>query len=98
MVEEEGYKRRQFVICGTEGTIQIQPLEPPKLRMALDRPRDPYKRGYQDVELPPIPGRYDEQLRELASILRGEMENPYSYAHDLAVQETLLAACGCPLD
>ena len=98
VVEEEGYKRRQFVICGTEGTIQIQPLEPPKLRMALDRPRDPYKRGYQDVELPPIPGRYDEQLRELASILRGEMENPYSYAHDLAVQETLLAACGCPLD
>jgi predicted dehydrogenase len=96
VVEVEGYKRRQFVVCGTEGTIEIFPLEPPKLRLALAHPREPFVRGYQDVELPPIPGRYDEQLAELAKIVRGEMENPYPLSHDLIVQEALLAACGYP--
>jgi predicted dehydrogenase len=96
VVEVEGYKRRQFVVCGTEGTIEIYPLEPPKLRLALANAREPFERGYQDVELPPIPGRYDEQLIELARIVRGEMENPYPLEHDFLVQEALLAACGYP--
>ncbi len=41
-----------------------------------------------------MPGRYDDQLIELARIIRGEIENPYPLAHELAVQEALLAACG----
>jgi hypothetical protein len=30
----------------------------------------------------------------MASIIRGEQESDFSYAHDLAVQTSLLAACG----
>jgi hypothetical protein len=41
-----------------------------------------------------MPGRYDEQLIELANIIRGEMANPYPPAHELMVQEVLLAASG----
>ncbi len=104
-LEVEGYKRRQLVVCGDRGTIDIRPLEkfgmhpaqPLSLRLALAEDRDPYKKGYQDVSFPPPPGRYDEQLIELAQIIRGERDNPYPLEHELLVQQCLLEACGYPL-
>ena len=105
VVEVEGYQRRQLVVCGDRGTIDIRPLEtfasrpqdPVKLQLALSSPRDSYKQGYQEVAFPPMPGRYDDQLIELARIIRGEIANPFPLAHELLVQESLLAACGCPV-
>jgi len=91
-LEVEGYQRRQLVVCGDEGTIDIRPLEPPQLRLALSKPRDSFPPGYQQVALPPMPGRYDDQLIELAQVIRGEIANPYPLAHELMVQEALLAA------
>ncbi len=104
-LEVEGYKRRQLVVCGDRGTIDIRPLEkydirspqPLSLQLALAEDRDPYKKGYQEVSFPPPPGRYDEQLIELAQIIRGERENPYPLEHELIVQQCLLEACGYPL-
>ena len=101
-LEVEGYQRRQLTVCGDQGTIDIQPLEtfyirppqPQKLQLALSQARDSFKKGYQEVSFPPVPGRYDEQLIELAQIIRGERENPYPLEHELIVQECLLAACG----
>ena len=98
VVEVEGMRRRQFVVCGDRGTVDIRPLEPPQVRLALDEPRGPFQRGYQEVDLPPMPGRYDGQLAELAQIVRGERENPYPPSHDLAVHEAILRASGLPLD
>jgi predicted dehydrogenase len=98
VVEVEGFRRRQFVVCGDRGTVDIRPLEPPRLLLALAEPRHGYKRGYQEVELPAMPGRYDEQLAELAQIIRGEIESPYPPSHDLAVHEAILLASGLPLD
>ena len=103
-LEVEGYQRRQLVVCGDEGTIDIRPLEtfdigsaqPLKLRLALSKSHDSYTKGYQEVVFPPMPGRYDEQLLELARIVRGEIANPYPLAHELMVQETLLAAIDYP--
>jgi predicted dehydrogenase len=105
-LEVEGFRRRQLVVCGDEGTIDIRPLEtyqfktsrPLSLQMALSRARDPYKAGYQEVTFPQVPARYDDQLIELARIIRGEIENPYPLEHELIVQECLLEACGYPLD
>jgi predicted dehydrogenase len=106
VVEVEGYQRRQLVVCGDQGTIDIRPLEafatrpkePVKLQMALAVPRDSYQKGYQEIAFPVKVGRYDEQLIELAHIIRGEIANPYPLAHELLVQETLLAACGIPAE
>lgn len=97
VVEVAGEQRRQFVVCGDEGTIDIRPIEPPKLRLALSGPRGRFRGGYQDVALPAMPGRYDDQLLELAQVVRGEKPNPYSREHDLAVQEALLTASGYAL-
>jgi predicted dehydrogenase len=96
-VEVEGQHRRQFVVCGEEGTIEIRPLDSPRVLLALSKDLAGYKKGYQEVELPATPGRYDIQLIDFAKIIREEKESEYSPAHDLAVQEALLRACGLPL-
>ena len=98
VIEVEGSKRRQFVVCGDRGTVDIRPLEPPRLQLALDGPQGQYKKGYQEVKLPPMPGRYDGQLIEFARIIRGELEPDYTPSHDLAVHEAVLRACGLALD
>ncbi|WP_223869673.1 Gfo/Idh/MocA family protein [Paenibacillus sabuli] len=98
VIEVEGYSRRHLVVCGDRGTIEIRPLEPPQLRLALDEPRHGYEAGYQDVELPQTGGRYDAQMYEFAAIVRGELDNPYPLEHEWLVQESLLRACGYPVD
>ena len=98
LVEVNGSRRRQFTICGDQGTIEIRPLEPPRLELTLSKPRGKFKRGTQTVSLPKSPGRYDENLLDWARTIRGEQPNPYPPAHDLAVHETILRACGVPLN
>jgi len=93
LIEVDGSRRRQFVICGDKGTVVLRPLEPPKLQLVLDEVRGQYKKGEQQVELPPMPGRYDRQLTEFARVVRGEKQPDYSPEHDLVVHETLLRAC-----
>jgi predicted dehydrogenase len=97
MIEPFGTERRHFTVCGEEGVIEIAPLEPPKLRMALLKPREGYQRGWQDVEIPKLPGRYDDEFRALAKVVRGESEPEWRSDHDLLVQESVLKACSVPL-
>lgn len=94
VTEVEGMHRRQFVVCGTEGSVEIRPLEPAVMHLSLDRPRDKYVRGRQEVTLPKMSARYDDQFRELARIARGEAQAEYSPEHDLLVQELTLRASG----
>jgi len=98
IVEVGGEQRRQFAVCGQQGTIDIKPLEPPRLLLALAEARGEFRRGYQEVKLPPSPGRYDEQLRDLACILRGEKKHAYSAEHELLLCEMTLLAAGMPLE
>lgn len=92
-VEVDGGARRHFVVCGTEGTFHIQPLDDPAARVAFSKPRGEYRRGYQDVRFPKYE-RYVADAADMARIIRGEKEPDFSYEHDAAVQETLLRASG----
>ncbi len=106
VVEVDGFRRRQLVVCGDQGTIDIKPLEgrdvqtlnPPlptvKPHLTLSKRCGSYLAGSHDVEIPAMSGRYVGQLEELAQIIRGELENPFSLDHELLVQEVLVAACG----
>jgi len=98
VLEVEGFKRRQFVVCGHKGTVDIRPLEPPELLLALDSFRDRYKKGYQQVPLPPMPGRYDEQLIDFARMVRSEKASEHTAEHDLIVHEAVLRASGLDLE
>ncbi len=97
-MEVEGFARRHFALCGTEGTIHIQPLERPSVRVAFSMARGKYKKGYQDIEFDPPYSRYVGDAADLAAIIRGEKDPEFSYEHDYVVQETLLKACGLPTD
>ena len=51
-LEVEGGDRRHLVVCGTEGTFHIQPLDNPAARVSLSQARGEYKKGTQDVRFP----------------------------------------------
>lgn len=109
-VEVEGFARRHFTVCGTEGTFHIQPLDDPgphlpttghvgapSVRVALSTARDQYRKGYQDISLPKYT-RYVDDAAEMVRIIRGEKSTDFPYEHDLTVQAAVLQACGLPLE
>ena len=95
-VEIDGGDRRHFVVCGTQGTFHIQPLDAPSVRFTLNQPRGKYGKGYQDVRFGNYP-RYVGDAADLAKIVRNEKAADYSYDHDLNVQEAVLKASGQPV-
>lgn len=96
-VEVDGIKRRQFVVCGDEGTIVIRPLEPPRLELTLSRARGDYQRGTHIVTLPNSPGRYDGAFIDMFRVIRGVKDHDFSHEHDLAVQHSILLASNLPI-
>lgn len=96
-LEVEGGERRHLVVCGTEGTFHIQPLDNPAARVALSQARGKYRKGTQEIPFPKYT-RYVDDAADMARIIRGEKPADFDAAHDLAVQETLLRACGLPID
>lgn len=96
-MEVEGFGRRHLVLCGTEGTFHIQPLDDPAARVALSQARGAHRRGYQDLTFPRYT-RYVDDAADMAKIIRGEKAADFSYDHDLTVQDSLFQACGLPVD
>ena len=102
VVEVDGMKHRRLIVCGTKGSAEVYPLEhagryaqdPLHVRLTLLEGNAEYPAGTHMVDVGVMRGRYDDQLIGLARIIRGEIENPYGYDHELLVQETLLAAAG----
>ncbi len=94
-MEVDGFDRRHLVVCGTEGTFHIQPLDNPSARIALSAARDKYRKGYQDLSFPKFT-RYVGDAADMERIIRGEKAADFSYEHDLTVQTALLEGCGLP--
>ena len=104
ITEAQGFQRRHLTVMGDKGTIIIQPLESKGnmsggvLKLALEEDRGGFKKGVQTVEMPPLKDRYEDQWREFAAVVNGEMINPYTYEHDYIVHKCHLEACDMPLD
>lgn len=92
-LEVNGFDRRHLVVCGSEGTFHIQPLDSPTARVAFSKSHDPYRAGYQELQFPKYT-RYVDDAADMARIIRGEKKSEFNYEHDLTVQTTLLQACG----
>lgn len=71
----------------------MQPLEPPNVRLTLDRAAGGYPAGKHDIPMQPVP-RYKEDFRALAQAIRAGEPMPFDYQHELVVQETVLNASG----
>ena len=105
VAEIDGMRHRRLIVCGTNGTIELCPIEHPgdqyyseplTLRLTLKHPRGNYQAGTHQVDCGVLGSRYEAQLREFAEIVRGKMTNPYPFSHELLLQESLLAASGYP--
>jgi predicted dehydrogenase len=95
--EIDGGDRRHLVVCGTEGTIHVQPLDKPSVRLTLSKSRDKYRKGTTEIPFGDFP-RYAGDVADLARIIRGEKDSDFPYSHELAVMETVLRASGMPID
>ena len=84
---------RFLEILGTNGTLKIQPIEPPEMTIELAKPAGPYKAGAQKIALPSYQ-RYHGEFVELSRALNTRTPLPVSPAEELEIQEVLLRACG----
>ena len=94
--ESSGYQRRTLRVVGTEGVIEIRPLESPTVVREATR-KHAMETGWRDstdgVFPGFIPGRYDEMMLDFARCVRGENQNPYTYEYELELQRVVLEAC-----
>ena len=89
-----GGPRRRFSVTGTEGTLEILPLESGNVTLSLTKARGAYKKGAQTFQLEVPKGRYDAEFIDLAKIVRREKKLAWDAAHDIAVHETVMRAAG----
>ena len=92
-VEVNGFGRRQFMVSGSKGTVNICPLERPVTMTYSDT--EIANTAYDDrkIVLPfednTSSGRYDEMIKDFYSYITGEKENPFTYEHEYDVQAVL---------
>lgn len=84
--------QRFFEIIGSNGTVQIQPLEQPQMVIELATAAGPYAAGRQTVKLAEFQ-RYVGEFSALAAAIRGTTPLPVLPATELEIQEALLRAC-----
>ena len=92
-----GFVRRQLVVTGTKGTVELKPFE--ILRdggQYTDRTVYTSEDWHQPGEktTSDLYDRYDEMMASFAAMVRGEKENPYTCDYELELYRTLLQCCG----
>ena len=89
-----GGPRRRFQVTGTQGSIEIQPMESGQFIARFAKACGPYKKGEQTVELDVPKGRYDGEFIDLAQVIHSEKALAWTATHDILVHQTLLQAAG----
>ena len=101
-IEVGGFERRQIVVVGTKGTVQISPLEwysdklngvvsPQITGVRESYSFDWYTKGYY-YESKPY-GRYDAMFRTFADFVKGKKKNPYDYEYERKLHKLILKSC-----
>ena len=97
-VEVNGWGRRQLVVSGSKGTVNIVPLENECTITWADTEisTNPYEDMKQTVPVRDLPKdcRYDDMMQDFYDYVMGTKQNPFSYAHDYAVQKVLYSIVG----
>ncbi|MBQ8341889.1 MAG: Gfo/Idh/MocA family oxidoreductase [Clostridia bacterium] len=92
-VEVNGYGRRQLMVSGSKGTVNICPMERPTV-MTWAEPsmaKSPWSAACEQVPVADLTGdcRYDEMMKDFYAYMIGTKQNPYTYEHDYLVQKVL---------
>lgn len=103
-----GFMRRQLVISGSKGTIEINPIEEyisdapfdnhqVTMRISTDKTVEKGITSWKTIgaweHISPF-DRYDNMMRAFAAMVRGDATNPWDYDYELTVYKHVLAACG----
>ena len=91
--EVNGWGRRQLVVAGSRATASILPLENTCRMTWSDTSfaENAYRDYHRDVPVPDLPPdcRYDGMVQDFHAYITGAKANPFSFAHEYAVQEVL---------
>ncbi len=97
-VEVNGFGRRQLVVSGSKGTVNICPLERPITMTYSDTSiADKTYEDRKKIESfadNTADGRYDDMMADFYAYIRGTKQNPFSYEHDYLVQKVLSEIVG----
>lgn len=97
-VEVNGWGRRQLVVSGSKGTVNIVPIENNCTMTYADTKisTNPYEDMKQNVEIKDIPKdcRYDDMMQDFYAYIQGTKKNPFSYEHEYLVQKVLYKIIG----
>ena len=92
-VEVNGFGRRQLMVSGSRGMVNICPLERPITMTYSDL--SIADKTYEDRKITypfednTASGRYDEMMQDFYAYIMGQKENPFTYDHDFLVQKVL---------
>lgn len=95
-----GFIRRQLVICGTKGSIEIKPFEvlTDERDCLYTKMRETYRdegwNSFGKQTKSDYFNRFDTMLTSFADVAMGRKENPYSYDYELGLFKLLLKSCG----
>lgn len=97
-VEMNGWGRRQLVVSGSRGTVEIKPIES-TTHMTYAHPGvsvDEYEDQKETIDVYDVPkdSRYDEMVCDFYKYITGEKQNPFTYEHELNVHKVLTEICG----
>lgn len=92
-VEVNGWGRRQLMVSGSIGTVNIMPIENncTMTYADLNISTMPYEDMKQTVDIKDIPKdcRYDDMMQDFYAYIQGTKKNPFSYEHEYLVQKVL---------
>lgn len=103
-VEVGGFARRHLIVCGTKGTVTIQPLETQywnnefpgffvpetsDLKSVINENGKTISSNYRTD----VFGRYDAMFCAFADYINGKKENPYNYEYERELHSLILKAC-----
>ncbi len=98
-----GFLRRQLVVSGTKGTVEIKPIERyvpnssdimTDMRVVLtsDEDENGWNAYGRDITFGPF-DRYDEMMKTFAYTVSGEYENKYDYDYEIRLHKLLGKIC-----
>jgi len=92
-----GFRRRQLVITGSKGTLELKPLEIKEGIQYRTPMTEYFDEEWEDAgksSMSESYHRYAPMLLSFAQMVRGEKENPWSPDYELALFETIFKCCG----
>jgi predicted dehydrogenase len=99
-VEKGGFARRQLVVTGTKGTVELKPFEMHSggtkqytgvTEFLIENPEWIYMGENRRSD---FYDRYDHMMSSFAAMVRGEKQNPYTLDYELDLYKLLLECCG----